>query len=60
MAYTDGAPSGLGYISIEQKDGEYTFSMVAGKLNACIRNQLKASVERTEKAITITSIIALA
>jgi len=49
------AQSAPGYVTLEEKDGEYRFRIFAGKMTTCLRGELKATVERTESTITITT-----
>jgi len=49
------ALSAPGYVALEEKDGEYRFRIFAGKMTTCLQGELKATVERTESTITITT-----
>ena len=55
QTYNSKGPAALGYVTLEEKDGEYTFKMTAPNLDKCQQRELKAAVERTESTITITT-----
>ena len=45
-----------GYVTLEESGGEHTFRMFAGNVDICYRSSLKAQVESTETALTITPV----
>lgn len=55
QSYSKGVPSAPGYVTLDEKGGEATFTMFAGNLDKCLSRELKATVERTESTITITT-----
>jgi hypothetical protein len=50
----------LGSISLDEKDGKYTWRMEAGNVDACIRGGLPALVTKTDETTTIEPQITLA
>lgn len=56
QTYNSKGPSSPGYVTLEEKGGEYTFRMTAPFLDKCLQRDLKATVERTESTITITTV----
>ena len=55
QSYSKGLPSAPGYVTLEENNGEATLRMVAGNLDQCLSREMKATVERTESIITITT-----
>lgn len=51
---SDGRPSAPGYITLQEKDGEAMFQLVATPmLDPCLNHPLKADVTRTDTLMTI-------
>lgn len=53
-AYYPNGGSEVGSVTLEEKDGEATFRMIAPGLDACLKQPLKADVVRTATHLTIT------
>lgn len=49
-----GRPMAKGYVTLEESGGEHTFRLFAGSVDICYRSNLKAQVESTDTALTIT------
>jgi hypothetical protein len=56
QAYFEGKAADPGYITIEEKEGQSYFRMLAGKLDRCLRSEMKATVQQNDSTITVTPI----
>ena len=43
-----------GYVTLEEKDGDYSFKFFVPKIDKCYSREMKAVVEKTESTILIT------
>jgi len=59
QTYYMGQPAAIGYISLEQKDGDNLFRIVAPRLDPCWQREMKALVERKESTIVISPLAAV-
>ena len=54
QSYNSGRPTASGYVTLEEKDGDYSFTFFVPRMDKCYSREMKAVVEQTESTILIT------